>query len=128
MAKRPRRRAVGKDGTEAHEDFLIEVEFIRVWRHLDCCDGQAGEAGRLIEDSSVGAQKLLQYASLSHASCSMEKQARHPVPRRMSEQIGNPIQGAHTPGVLDPSFASDPGYSLLGRQQRNCPAMFMQMA
>ena len=53
MAKRPPRRAVGKDGTEAHEDFLIEVEFIRVWRHLDCCDGQAGEAGRLIEDSRV---------------------------------------------------------------------------
>ncbi len=96
-------------------------------RHLDCCNGQAGYAGCLVENSSMGAQKLLQYAGLPHAGCSMKKQAGHPVPGRMSEQIGNPIQSAHASGVLDPSFAPDPRNSFLGRQQRNCPAVFMQM-
>jgi hypothetical protein len=127
IAKRSRGRAVWKAGAEADEDFFIEMSFIGVGRHLDRCHGQMGEAGGLIENSSVRAQELLQYTRLPHASRSMKEQAWHSVPWRMSEQVGYLLDGAQTSGVFDPSFVLDPSNSFLGRQQRYFTAGLVQM-
>jgi hypothetical protein len=127
IAKRSRGRAVWKAGADADKDFFIQMSFIGVGRHLDRCNGQMGEAGCLVENSSVRAQELLQYTRLPHASRSMKEQAWHSVPWRMNEQVGYPLHGAQTSGVFDPSFVLDPSNSFLGRQQCDCTAVLVQM-
>jgi hypothetical protein len=57
-------------------------------------------------------KKSFNDASLAHTGCPKKQQRRHPVARRIAQQLAKANQNLFSSGIIDPAFLPNPAHPL----------------